>query len=92
MKLTVEGNQYELDLTKIKTKEAIALQKATGLTLKQFFDAIGEMDAVALTGLVWLAFKRAGNKMAFDDVDVDLMSLDIDTEGDEVPEGKAKTP
>ena len=85
MKLSVEGHEYPLDLTSIRTKEAIALQKATGFTVKQLMEALQEMDAVAITGIVWLAWSRAGNKIEFDDVDFDLMSVQIE---EDTPSGK----
>ena len=90
MKVTVEGAVYEYDAGKLLNTEAIALQKETGMTPTEFGEALEKGDALAITGLVWLVWRRAGRNMKLSEVEFDLMSIDI--EGDEDEEGEEERP
>lgn len=87
MKFIIEGETYDYDPDRLLNTEAIALQKATGMTVKQFGAALAETDPVALTGLVWLAMRRAGKEVPFDELEFDLGSIAVedDTPAPEPP-------
>jgi hypothetical protein len=91
MRFTVDGVKYEMDQKRLRNTEAIALQKVTGMTVVQFYDALSESDATAVTALVWLVKQRAGEQVRFSDLDFDLLevmtSLESDPE-DEEAEGE----
>lgn len=87
MKITVEGQVYDFDPARMLNTEAIALQKVTGWRIKEWSDGLAQGDAVAMTALVWLIFRRNGQETRFDDVEFDMGSLSIeDDEAEPVPD------
>lgn len=88
-KVTIDGQVFEYDPAKMLNTEAIALQKVTGLTVPAWAKALQEGDAYALTGLVWLLWRRNGREVAFDEVEFDIGQLDL--QDDEEP-GPDPTP
>jgi hypothetical protein len=89
-KVTVDGQVYDYDPSKMLNTEAIALQKVTGMTVPEWTTGLQAGDASALTGLVWLLFRRNGRELAFDEVEFDIGSLEL--EDDEEPETPDPTP
>jgi hypothetical protein len=84
MKIAISGETYEYDPDTLLNTEAIALQRATGMRPPEFGKALELGDAVALTGLVWLIWRRNGRNVEFDAVEFDL--ADVSIEGD-TPKG-----
>ena len=78
MKVTIDGEVYDFDSNKMLNTEVIALQKVTGLTLKAWNEGLQEGDVYALTGLVWLVYRRNGRIMTFDEVEFDIGSLAVE--------------
>lgn len=68
-----EGEEYKLPT--LMLAEARAIQKVTGYTVKRFFESLAEMDAEAITALIWVARKRGNPTLRFDDVDGDLSTF-----------------
>lgn len=91
MKITIDGQGYDYDPSRLLNTEAIALQKVTGLRISEWTQQMQQGDAYALTGLVWLLWRRNGREVAFDDVEFDMGSIDIqDDEAEaEVPTEQA---
>lgn len=85
MKITVDGQVYEYDAAKMLNTEAIALQKVTGMRVAEWTKALQEGDAYAMTGLVWLLFRRNDRDVAFDDVEFDIGALEIEDD-EETPD------
>lgn len=81
MKINVDGQVYEYDESRLMNTEAIALQRATGMKPGEFGEALNAGDAIAITGIVWLAWRREGRKVRFEDVEFNLAAFGI--EGDE---------
>lgn len=73
------------DETRLMLSEARAVQKASGYHPDDWFDGLkkGAPDAVA--AVVWLALRRAGVEITYDDVDFDLGALVYE---EPEPEGK----
>lgn len=86
-KVTIDGQVYDYDSTKMLNTEAIALQKVTGMKIPQWTAALQEGDAFALTALVWLLWRRNGREVPFDEVEFDIGSMDLEADEEEVPEG-----
>lgn len=84
MKITIDGQVYDYDPARMLNTEAIGLQKVTGMRMAEWTTALQEGDAFALTGLVWLLWRRNGREVSFDDVEFDIGALDL--EDDEKPE------
>lgn len=78
MKISIDGESFEYDANKLLNTEAIALQKVTGMRPPAFGEALQEGDAIAITGLVWLMWRRIGKVMAFEDVEFDLAALELE--------------
>ena len=83
-KVTSDGQVFDYDPNRMLNTEAIALQKVTGMRMQEWTAALTEGDAFALTGLVWLLWRRAGREVAFDEVEFDIGSIVL--EEDEEPE------
>lgn len=97
-KIHIGGEATEFDLDRLPLHEGIALQKATGWRMKQLAEACGEGDLVAVAALVWLALRRMGKDVTFDDITtgaypIDLASIVIETEDEPGPpsNGEVKT-
>lgn len=88
-KVTVDGEVFDYDATRLLNTEAIALQKVTGMKTQEWMTALTEGDAYALTGLVWLLYRRAGREVSFDEVEFDIGSLDLQ---DDAPEPEPEGP
>jgi hypothetical protein len=88
-KVTVDGQVYDYDPSKLLNTEAIALQKVTGMRVPEWSKALTEGDAYALTGLVWLLWRRNGREVSFDEVEFDIGGLELDD--DEEPEPAVPT-
>jgi len=86
-KVTIDGQVFDYDPTRMLNTEAIALQKVTGMRMQEWTTALTEGDAFALTGLVWLLFRRDGRDVAFDQVEFDMGSIVV--EDDTPAEGEA---
>ena len=61
LRFVQDGTQYTFNPDKITTLQAIELKKLTGLTVMQWSEAMGTLDAEAFRALVWLARKQAGD-------------------------------
>ena len=88
-KVTIDGQVFDYEPSKMLNTEAIALQKVTGMRMSEWTTALQEGDAFALTGLVWLLYRREGREMPFDEVEFDIGSIDI--QADEEPPEEVPT-
>jgi hypothetical protein len=87
-KVTIDGQAYDYDPNRMLNTEAIALQKVTGMKMQEWTTALTEGDAFALTGLVWLLWRRGGREVKFDEVEFDIGSITLeDDEPTEEPVG-----
>lgn len=85
IRITVGGASYEYDETRLMNTEAIALQKATGLRPPEFAEGLENGDAIALSGLVWLIMRRAGQDIKFSDLEFDLAAIEMESDEEEAP-------
>lgn len=77
MQIVVDGSTYDFDTATLRVGEMRALKKASGLKIKDFTEGLAESDPDALTALVWLAKRRCGEHIKFDDLDFDLSDFEI---------------
>jgi hypothetical protein len=76
LEITVDGKPYQYDPAKLLNTEAKAIQRFTGLKMSEFQTALGDENIDAITALVWLVRKRAGEvELVPDDVEFDLGRL-----------------
>lgn len=76
--ITVDGDDYEVDLASLLISESIQLKKHTGLNRQQWYEATSAEEPEAIQFLVWLALKRAGKDAGrVGDIDADLLALNI---------------
>lgn len=85
-KVTIDGQAFDYDPTRMLNTEAIALQKVTGMRMQEWTTLLTEGDAFALTGLVWLLWRRAGREVSFDEVEFDIGSISLE---EDEPEAEA---
>jgi hypothetical protein len=80
LRITLGEQVLDFDDNRLLNTEAIALRKVSGLTVDEFLRGISEFEPVALTVLVWLARRRAGETdLRFSDVEFDMgTTFDID--------------
>ena len=94
MKITVDGQVFDYDASRLLNTEAIALQRVMGMPVPDWTKAMQKGDAIALTGLVWLLWRRAGRDVPFDDVEFDLGSIEVEDDEPvpavEKPKGPAR--
>jgi len=78
LEITVDGKPYMYDPAKLMNTEAKAIQRFTGLKMSEFQTALGDENIDAITALVWLVRKRAGEvELVPEDVEFDLGSINI---------------
>lgn len=69
---------WTLDLGILMIPEALELKRYTGLGPRQWIDALGEDDPLAVRFAFYIARKRAGeDAIAFGDVDVNLFDMSL---------------
>lgn len=91
MRFTVDDQEYEFAEDTFLNTEAIKIQRATGYKLREFFDSIKEMDALALTALVWITWARNDRDVPFEDVVFDLTTVEIINDGETGPSEPSAT-
>ena len=97
-RIHIGDESTEMDLEHLPLHEGIMLQKATGWRMKELAQACKDGDLMAIAGLAWLALKRMGKDVTFDDITegvypIDLASIVVETEEESGPpsDGEAKT-
>ncbi len=95
-KIWVNGELFADD-AETGVVEAVALEKATGLTYGVFQRELGEGSVRALAAYVWLLYRRAGKDVPYEDlmsgeVPLNLESLRFDTGVQDEGDGKPVPP
>jgi hypothetical protein len=92
----VDGTEYQFDETRLLSVEAVAVKKYTGLAILDFFQGCMSGDGEALTALVFLAKKRAGEDVTWqgllDTLDVMALLMSLIAEADEPDEEPVPEP
>lgn len=91
-KVTIDGQVYDYDPSRMLNTEAIALQKVTGMRMQEWTTALTQGDAFALTGLVWLLWRRSGREVSFDEVEFDIGSISLEDDEEPQAEGDESGP
>lgn len=98
LRFTVDGQTYDWDDDHVLNTEAIALKKSAGITVLELMEGVSEFDAEAVTAMVWLAKRRAGETepdgkpLLYSALEFDMGQLDLhmlDADGNRVQNGKA---
>jgi hypothetical protein len=85
VKFTYKGEVFEYDHLKMSTAEAEALKRYTGLTPREYFEGMANMDAAALRGMVWVALRRNGHGIQYKDIEFDVFEFAKNISNDEAP-------
>jgi hypothetical protein len=83
---------YDYDSSKLGFKEAMELEKVTGLTLGDLETKANAGSVTAVGALIWIAMRRAGETVKWSDFEFDLPSLvtqDLDDDGNVITEPEA---
>lgn len=88
MRFTVNGKLYTYDAARLSVGEAIYIYDKTRLSVRSLMTALAEeMDARAIKAIVYLAMRRAGEKVDFDTLDFDVFEVATSFEADvEIPD------
>lgn len=74
MKITYEGQDYDFDFDKIRVKQAVKIEKHTGVQLSEWGDMLEKgASMLALQALGWLIL--CDGKGAVDDADFEVVTL-----------------
>jgi hypothetical protein len=92
LKFTIEGRTYDYDETSMPVKEARLIKKHTGFGIVTMANGLREGDPDALVAMIFLAKRRAGEVVRWQDLDdLDLSKLVIvPGDDDEENEGEAE--
>ena len=76
--VTIDGNDYDVDMGKMLISESIQLKKHTGATREEWYEQMGREEPEAIQFLVWLAKTRAGEDPGkIGAIDADLLALNV---------------
>lgn len=80
MQFQYNGKKYSFDLNdELPVHEARLIKQHTGMTIKQFFEGVGEGDVDSIVGIVFLSVRRSGDAIEWSDLDdMDLMKMATD--------------
>ena len=67
------------DFQKFSNSDVYLVENTSGLTVKAFFEGIGEMRAIALQTFVWLLRRRKGQDVARASIDFAIGDLRLET-------------
>jgi len=81
-----DGRVYRFDEKKMLNTEAMALQNATGFTLRELLTRFKTGDVEGLTAYIWLAMRRAGEQVKYSEVEFDILQVKWEHEIDPTDE------
>ena len=89
LKITLEGEVYEVRLGDVTSNLTRELRRSTGMSFNQLMrEVTTDPDVDSIAGFVWLARRIAGEKVAVDDVVVTYTQLLGDDFEVEVPDAR----
>ncbi|MGH8575347.1 MAG: hypothetical protein ACREXJ_00175 [Gammaproteobacteria bacterium] len=89
LRFTHDGQEYEFDPDKLPLAEAIMVKKHTGMGMAPYMQGLRDVDPEAIQAMVFLAKRRAGEKVKFEDIDFDLIELAGSLKRDPTPAERA---
>jgi hypothetical protein len=92
LKVTIDGEEYEYNQTKLMASEASMIQRYAGRTVKEWGAGIEAGDIDCIIPLVWLIKKRQGHTASFESFGLEEGGWDFDLGGFKIedPEQEAK--
>jgi hypothetical protein len=86
VKITIGGESFEYDPSRLTLNEAEDIEDYTGLTVQEFGVALGKGSAKALKGLMFIAKRRADPETKYADIGGwNLSDIQVDTGEDADP-------
>jgi hypothetical protein len=76
VKLTIDGEVYDFDMTRITNVEGMAIEKVTGKTYVEWAEAMQAGSMLAVTALVWIVRKRQEPTLQFEQVEFSQISME----------------
>lgn len=74
---------FEFKPGKLMSPEAEAIERHTGLTYKQFTEALGETSVLATHALLYVFLKRGNPTLKYDQIQFCMDEIEIDLDDDE---------
>lgn len=78
-----DGRSWELDLDTLMIAEGLELRKLTGFSPRAWIDALTDDDPLAVQFAFYVARRRAGEDVAFKDIEVNLFGMVLTVLGSE---------
>jgi hypothetical protein len=83
------GEKFDISPKDILNTEAMLIKKKIGLDFQAWLEAMGRMDAEAVTALIWIARKRSDASVRYEDVTFPLGAVEFELTDDEKAEYEA---
>jgi len=77
LQVKVNGVEYEFSEATLTNREAMELEKVTGVTFGEFGTLLEKGSAVALTAVVWLLQKRDNPSLKFSEVEFSFDNFEV---------------
>ncbi|WP_433252856.1 hypothetical protein ACQPYK_08555 [Streptosporangium sp. CA-135522] len=84
VRMTIEGETFEVDVNKLGLHEGIAIQRATSLTATDLANGLNNGDMIAMAAYVWIVLKfRKGEDISWEQIEsgeryVDLAAIKME--------------
>lgn len=93
LQLNVGERSWEVHLERLLNVEVMAIERAVGMTVVEFGEALEKGSVTALTAIAWILRRREEPGLKFEDVQFELGDLGSKWVGDEddpVAQGKGE--
>ncbi len=89
MIVTAGGDKYEISPKDILNTEAMLIKKKIGLDFQPWLEAMGRMDAEAVTALIWIARRRTEPNVRYEEISFPLGAVEFELTEEEKAEAEA---
>jgi hypothetical protein len=76
-KFVLKGEEYPFDEGSLRNTEAIILEKQTGERMRDILESWGSGGALGITCMVWIAMRRNGRPVKFEDLEFDFADIEF---------------
>ena len=76
--ITVGGDSFEWDWSTLRNVDAIAVERETGWSVREWQHELLRDSAIATTALVWIAQRRTNPGLRFEDVSFNLADVEVE--------------
>lgn len=78
IRVTVGDDSFEWDWADLRNTEAIAVERETGWSVREWQQELLRDSTIAVTALVWVAQRRAKPDLRFEQVSFAIAEIDVE--------------